>query len=127
MKILLDTHTLLWWLGNDPRLGPNARQSLRTVSNEIWVSHVSLWEIAIKISIGKLRADPVLATAAVKDRGWNLLEMRVEHLSAMIQLDHHHRDPFDRMLVAQAICEGAILMTEDNKLSVYPVSRLSCR
>lgn len=127
MKILLDTHTLLWWLGNDPRLGPTARHTLRDTSNRIWVSQISLWEIAIKTSIGKLRADPAIAVAAVQERGWQVLETKVAHLTALILLDRHHRDPFDHMLIAQAISEGASLMTDDSKLSAYPVSRLSCR
>ena len=127
MKILLDTHALLWWLADDPRLGPTARRHIEDAANIVIVSHVSLWEIAIKIGIGKLRVDLDAALAAVRERGLDELGLRPPHLTTLAALERHHRDPFDHMLVAQAIVEGATLMTDDSRMGSYPAALASCR
>ena len=126
MKLLLDTHALLWWLADDARLGPKARTRIEDRDNEVLVSHVSLWEIAIKIGIGKLRLDISEALAAIRERGLDELGLKPPHLTTLAALERHHRDPFDHMLIAQAIVEGATLMSDDGRLGDYPVAVLGC-
>lgn len=126
MKLLLDTHSLLWWLADDTRLGPRARKQIENADNYILVSHVSLWEIAIKIGIGKLRVDLDRALAAIRERGLDELGLKPAHLTTLAALERHHRDPFDHMLIAQAIVEGATLMSADKRMADYPVVVLGC-
>lgn len=126
MKLLLDTHALLWWLAGDERLGPKARAAIEDPVNEVLVSHVSLWEIAIKIGIGKLRLDVGEAVAAIRARGVEELGLTAPHLVTLAALERRHRDPFDHMLVAQAIVEGATLMTEDRRMGEYAVGVVDC-
>ncbi|HYE28587.1 MAG TPA: type II toxin-antitoxin system VapC family toxin [Allosphingosinicella sp.] len=126
MKLLLDTHALLWWLGDDARLGPAARRRIEDRRNTILVSQVSLWEIAIKIGIGKLRVDIGKALAAIHERGLDELGLKPPHLTTLAALERHHRDPFDHMIIAQAIVEGATLMTEDSRIEDYPVTTMRC-
>lgn len=126
MKLLLDTHAVLWWLADDARLGSESRTRIEDRANEVLVSHVSLWEIAIKIGIGKLRLDIGEAVAAIRDRGIDELSLAPPHLVALAALERHHRDPFDHMLIAQAIVEGATLMTEDGRMRDYPVTTMRC-
>lgn len=127
MKLLLDTHALLWWLADDPRLGHDARRAIEDPTNQILVSDVSLWEIAIKVGIGKLRVDVGAAVEAIRSRGLEQLGLRPPHLTTLAALERHHRDPFDHMLVAQALVEGATLMTDDAQLTAYPIARTGCR
>lgn len=126
MRLLLDTHALLWWLADDARLGPSARARIEEAGNTILVSQVSLWEIAIKIGIGKLRVDISEALAAIRERGLDELGLKPPHLTTLAALERHHRDPFDHMLIAQAIAEGATLMTEDGRIGDYPVATTRC-
>ena len=126
MKLLLDTHALLWWLADDQRLGAKARTRIDDPGNEVLVSHVSLWEIAIKVGIGKLRLDMGDAIAAIGERGLSQLSLAPAHLITLAALERHHRDPFDHMLVAQAIVEGASLVTEDSRMRDYPVIVMGC-
>lgn len=126
MKILLDTHTLLWWLDDNPRLGSRARQLIANPDNIIFVSVASLWEIAIKQHIGKLSANAAAITDALEDEGFTRLDIEAAHLERVTSLPRHHGDPFDHMIVAQTISEGAALMTADRQLALYPVKRLNC-
>jgi PIN domain nuclease of toxin-antitoxin system len=126
LKLLLDTHALLWWLADDARLGREARDRIEDPGNAVVVSHVSLWEIAIKIGIGKLRADIGDVLTAIRERGLEELGLEPPHLATLGALERHHRDPFDHMLIAQAIVEGATLMTEDARMRDYPVALLNC-
>ena len=126
MKLLLDTHALLWWLGDDARLGAAARDLIEGRDNVVIVSHASLWEIAIKVGIGKLRLDLGDAVAAIRSRGLDELGLTLPHLLVLASLERHHRDPFDHMLIAQAISEGATLMTADDQIRAYPVAQLGC-
>lgn len=127
MTALVDTHILLWWLQDDPRLSRNARRALEDSNARHWVSYVSLWEIAIKMSLGKLdvggRSIERL-TAELDREGFVLLPIRIEHLSRLADLVHLHRDPFDRMLIAQALELGAPLLTNDTAIKRYPVKTI---
>lgn len=123
MKLLLDTNALLWLLNDDRRLAPRARQIIEN-SQEIAVSEVSLWEISIKVSIGKLQSVPELL-GTVRDLGFRRLSLSDEHLRFYETLPLLHRDPFDRMLVAQASIEGMSLLTSDSFLDCYGIGVVS--
>ncbi len=126
MKLLLDTHVLLWWIGDDPRIGPHSQSLLRDRSNHVLVSVVSLWEIAIKAQVGKLVADVREILGGLEQDGFDGLGVTVDHLAALIGLPRHHKDPFDHLLIAQAITENATLMSEDRWMPSYPVPIASC-
>jgi PIN domain nuclease of toxin-antitoxin system len=118
VKFLLDTHLLLWWLSNSPLLPDQARRLIGDPNNTIFVSAVSLWEIWLKSSIGKLRVPSgfgrKLAAEPFED-----MPLRAEHTPAVATLEWHHRDPFDRMLIAQAMNENLVLLTADSALGAY--------
>ena len=127
MKILFDTHAFLWFLEGDEKLSEGARQQLQSTENVVLLSVASYWEICIKISIGKLRlADGWQATIdlALEENAIGWLGIEKSHLKRIIELPWHHRDPFDRLLVAQAIEEGCSLCSSDSGLSAYSVDVL---
>ena len=123
MKLLLDTHLLLWWLSNSPLLPAQARQLIGDPDNTIFVSAVSLWEVWLKSSLGKLRVPSgfaqKLATEPFED-----LPLRAEHTPAVAMLEWHHRDPFDRMLIAQAQAENLVVISKDKLFDDYAVRRI---
>ena len=104
MKILLDTHSFLWFIGGSARLSDNARSQIEDEANLLFLSVASLWEMAIKISLGKLTlAEPfeVLIPRQIDTNGIQVLKIDVKHLAALVILPFHHRDPFDRLFAAQ--------------------------
>ena len=111
-RLLLDTHVLLWALEDSQALSVDARQSIADTRNEVFVSAVSIWEMAIKRSLGNLRAPDNLADT-VQEAGFAALPITLAHAEQAGMLPPHHRDPFDRMLVAQALAEGLVLVTDD--------------
>lgn len=117
MRLLLDTHVLLWWLADSPRLGREAR-GLIARSPAVHVSAASAWEIGIKRAIGKLTA-PANLPEALANSGFFALSITIEHAAAAASLPRHHDDPFDRMLVAQAKAEKLTLLTSDQRLTEY--------
>ncbi len=119
-RILLDTHVFLWWAENDPRLGVAARDAIRTTSDAS-ISIVTAWEIAIKHAIGKLNILPLSADLLDRE-GFRLLPVTLDHAAESAHLPVHHRDPFDRMLVAQARHEHLTLITHDRRLFSYDVA-----
>lgn len=126
MRILLDTHVLLWFHMRDPQLSATSRTLIESGRHDCRYSIVSLWEITIKHALGKLELkDGLEASFDAMERA-NLIALQLDrgHLSALAQLPHHHRDPFDRLLVAQAISEGMHLMTNDLHLRAYNVPLL---
>jgi PIN domain nuclease of toxin-antitoxin system len=118
LRLLLDTHVVLWWLGDLPALQPAARQLVADPMNPVFVSAASAWEIAIKRALGKLDAPDDLA-GAVADAGFSSLPITMDHAHEAGALPPHHADPFDRMLVAQAHVEGLTLLTTDRRLEDY--------
>lgn len=117
MTLLLDTHVVLWWQRNDRRLGREARAAIAE-ADLVWVSAVSGWEVAIKASMGRLRLDePFKLLLAADD--FTELPMTLTHAERLQQLPPHHGDPFDRMLVAQALAERATLVTHDRAFEPY--------
>jgi PIN domain nuclease of toxin-antitoxin system len=120
MKLLLDTHVILWWQRDDRRLGREAREAIAT-ADLVWVSAVSGWEISIKCALGRLQlAEPFSALLAADD--FTELPVRLAHTGALDALPPHHTDPFDRLLVAQAIAEKATLVTHDRAFEAYDAS-----
>lgn len=121
MNLLLDTHVALWAITDSPKLPPAARTLILSPKSAVWVSVASLWEIAIKHSLG--RGDmPVSGQDALRyfrDSGYRLLPVDAEHALAVETLPAHHQDPFDRMLVAQALVEPMRLMTRDPQVARY--------
>lgn len=117
MRILLDTHLLLWALARPAKLSAAARKQIETA--EVFVSAASIWEISIKSALGKLVADPQEVLAAVEPAGFSLLPVTGEHAARAAKLPPVHKDPFDRMLVAQASSEPMILLTNDDALREY--------
>ena len=121
MILLLDTHVVLWWLDNPLILSAEAKNAIAEPSNDVLVSAVSAWEIAIKRALGKLTA-PTDFEAAILACGFRPLSISITHAKVTENLPNHHRDPFDRMLIAQAMTEGATLVTRDDQISKYKVS-----
>ncbi|EAR23335.1 type II toxin-antitoxin system VapC family toxin [Nitrococcus mobilis] len=121
MDILLDTHVLLWWLSDDPRLSAKARNLIADPANAITVSAATAWEIAIKQGLGKLMFDGDLEQA-VREQDFQMLPITFAHTAQIGQLPEIHRDPFDRMLVAQARSENLALLSADPHVARYPVN-----
>jgi PIN domain nuclease of toxin-antitoxin system len=117
VRVLLDTHLLLWALGAPSKLTAATRKQLKDA--EVFVSAASIWEISIKSALGKLEADPKEVLAAISPAGFSLLPISGEHAARVRELPLHHKDPFDRMLVAQALVEPLILLTNDDALRPY--------
>ncbi|NGP53668.1 type II toxin-antitoxin system VapC family toxin [Thioalkalivibrio sp. XN8] len=123
-RLLLDTHVFLWWLVDDPRLGHEAHQLIADSDNTVFVSAATGWEIGIKRALGKLDA-PRDLEREVERSGFAHLPVTFFHGEQAGALPPHHRDPFDRMLIAQAQAEGLLLLTADNHFSAYGIRVLA--
>ncbi|HEX5284748.1 MAG TPA: type II toxin-antitoxin system VapC family toxin [Bryocella sp.] len=127
MRILVDSHSYIWAKLNDRRLSKRAASIIRSDDHELFFSYASLWEISIKIRLGRLRtvtsSVAFLHDSLIEDNV-TLLPVRYEDILATEHLDHHHGDPFDRMLVAQAINRGLTMLTNDTEIKNYPVKTL---
>jgi PIN domain nuclease of toxin-antitoxin system len=117
VRVLLDTHVLLWALTSPSRLPPRARKLI--AANHVYVSAASIWEISIKAALGKLRADPAEVLDALAPAGFIELAITGAHGARVRSLPLLHRDPFDRLLVAQALTEPMVLLTNDEALGAY--------
>ena len=122
MKLLLDTHLLLWAAGQPERLSASARQLLDDPRNEPLFSAASLWEVAIKSALGRedFRVEPRLLRRGLLDNGYTELPITSQHAVNVGSLPPLHKDPFDRLLLSQALCEGITLLTGDAQLARYP-------
>ncbi|MFP4683641.1 MAG: type II toxin-antitoxin system VapC family toxin [Ectothiorhodospira sp.] len=122
MILLLDTHLLLWAASQPERLSATARERLMDENNALWFSDASLWEVTIKSSLGRsdFRVDPYLLKRGLIDNGYTELPITSGHALAIHHLPPIHRDPFDRMLLAQAESEGVLLLTVDETVARYP-------
>jgi PIN domain nuclease of toxin-antitoxin system len=123
VRLLLDSHVLLWWLADPPRLHRAAHDAIADASNEIAVSAVTPWELEIKRSAGRLRAPDDLVPRLKASR-FQALPITIEHGVAAGRLPLHHRDPFDRMLIAQAQLEGLTIVTRDPRFAPYSVATM---
>ena len=122
MRLLLDTHAFLWWWAGDRKIGAKVRSTIGS-ADTVLVSAVSAWEMTIRMSLGKLRFDGGIADA-VEACGFERLEMKFEHAEAVRSLPSHHSDPFDRLLIAQVIVEGATFVTHDRATAKYLIPTL---
>jgi PIN domain nuclease of toxin-antitoxin system len=123
MTLLLDTHVLLWWLDDPGRLSKAARRAIRDGTNPVYVSAAVAWEIAIKKALGKLDAPDDLEDILEANR-FRPLPITIPHAIALRSLPDHHRDPFDRILIAQALHEGFRLVSRDAEIAKYPVPQI---
>jgi PIN domain nuclease of toxin-antitoxin system len=122
MRLLLDTHLLVWAMGEPERLPAGCAAMLEDPSNSLLFSVASLWELVIKQALGRpdFNLEPSLLRQALLGGGWQELPIEASHALAVSQLPPLHRDPFDRLLLAQAQVEGLLLLTADSQLSLYP-------
>lgn len=122
MKLLLDTHLLLWAAGEPEKLPPAALAEIENADNDLLFSPASLWEVAIKRGLGRadVTVDPRLLRRGLIDNGYHELPITSEHAGAVDGLPPIHKDPFDRILVAQSIVEGIMLLTVDELVAQYP-------
>jgi PIN domain nuclease of toxin-antitoxin system len=125
VKLLLDTHALIWWLDDDERLGTDAREVIAEPANDVHVSVASLWEIAIKMRAGKLKADIGAIERDIVHEAFVRLDIAPRHLEELMSVPLHHRDPFDHLLIAQARAEDMPLMTSDAQITAYSVERIA--
>lgn len=124
MKVLIDTQVFLWWITNDPRLSPRAREIIADGANVVFLSAASGWEIAIKAKLGRLRLPDEPERFILKQLELNAIEVlpvQMSHALHVYALPYHHRDPFDRLLIAQARLEKVPILTADPQISRYEV------
>ena len=119
-RLLLDTHAFIWWVSGNESLGPVARGLIANVDNQIFVSAATVWEMSIKQQLGKLIA-PADLESVVERSGFGSLSIGLFHAQQAGSLPMHHRDPFDRMLIAQAQAEGLTIVTQDSAFPAYGV------
>jgi len=127
LRLLLDTHALIWWIGGDEKLGDTAQAAIADAGNEILISAVSAMEITTKFRLGKLAEAERLAQdfeAIVEEQGFMPLSISIRHASLAGSLQISHKDPFDRLLIAQAVVENLILVTNEVVFDDFGVSRL---
>ena len=124
MNYLLDTHAFLWWLDNSDQLSENARKVIEDGNNRIFISHASQWEISIKVAINRLVFPMDKMEGEVDKNGFELLNITTSHIIQTVSLPMHHRDPFDRMLIAQTQSESLVLLSKDQIFSEYDVELL---
>ena len=123
MSLLLDTHVLLWCLAFPDRLRRETRKKIETPETVVFVSAASAWEIEMKRALGKLKA-PLDLDEQLEEKRFTELPVRVRHVRALRDLPALHRDPFDRMLVAQAIADNLVIVTSDDQVRAYPVKTI---
>jgi PIN domain nuclease of toxin-antitoxin system len=127
MRLLLDTHALLWRYFGDPKLSPAAAAAIADPAGTVFVSAATCWEVAVLIGKRRLRLTETFdefVRCAVVEAGFGVIPVRPRHAAELLTLPFHHKDPFDRMLVAQAQAEGLTLVTCDADIALYPVPRL---
>ena len=126
MKYLLDTHAFLWFIDDDPSLSVTARTIIEVPENTVYLSIASVWEMGIKISLGRLQI-PLPLAEFIDEQLWRnsitLLEIKAAHAGLVATLPFHHRDPFDRLLVAQSLIEGIPIIGKDGAFDTYGVTR----
>jgi PIN domain nuclease of toxin-antitoxin system len=124
MRVLLDTHVFLWWINADPRLSTHAREIITDGENMLFLSAVSGWEIAIKAKLGRLKLPGPLKTFIPEQMALNAIEslsVQMSHALHVHTLPLHHRDPFDRLLIAQAQLDNLPILTADSKIALYAI------
>jgi PIN domain nuclease of toxin-antitoxin system len=123
MNLLLDTHVLLWWLDDNPNIFIKSKEAIADGGNTVFVSAATIWEIRIKHALGKLEI-PDNFRKVLEQQAFEMLSISADHAHIIGELPAHHRDPFDRMLIAQALFEGFTLVTRDSRFKRYKVSTI---
>ncbi|CAG0975572.1 hypothetical protein ANRL3_01783 [Anaerolineae bacterium] len=128
MNILLDTHILLWYLDDNPKLPEDKRLLIEDKRHSVIVSVASFWEMTIKASLGKLTLmdDLPAIENILRRQGMIILPIKTPHLVQLLELPQHHRDPFDRLIIAQAIAEDLTVLSDDGKFGAYPITLAYC-
>jgi len=127
MIFLIDTHTFIWYVTDNSRLSNQVLELINDENNQIFLSIASVWEMGIKYSLGKLTFNLPFETFINQQltiNDFTILDINISHITAVTQLPLHHRDPFDRILIAQAIVENIPIISVDNKFDAYPIQRL---
>jgi PIN domain nuclease of toxin-antitoxin system len=127
LRLLLDTHAFLWFVLDDAKLSLPARQAIESVDNEVVISPASYWEIAIKISLGKYRLSGSFERfwdTGMRRNDITALPIEIRHAERLAAMAFHHKDPFDRLVIAQALVEGLHLVSADGRFDAYGVSRV---
>lgn len=126
MKLLLDTHAFIWFVDNDARLPQKTKNQIENINNTIQISIASLWEIAIKISLEKLKISEPLEKIIelIADNGFEILPILPEHIIDISRLEFHHRDPFDRIIIIQGLTENLLIVSKDEIFDKYGVKRI---
>ena len=127
MKLILDTHVFIWWVTNPDKLSSRVFDELKNTHNDLFLSAVSIWEIVVKVRLGKLEIDGDLSEhvkGQVEQNGLLQLSLSPEHVYKLDALEDIHKDPFDRLLVAQSLYEGARLVTKDEHIQRYEVETI---
>jgi len=124
MRLLLDSCVVVWWMDDPKRVAPAARAAITDSRNAVFLSAASVWELGLKIARGKLRL-PADYVARLRQDGITDLSVTVDHAVASLSLPNIHADPFDRLLIAQAVEEGLVLVTRDHLILQYPVAQLA--
>ncbi|MFV0436069.1 MAG: type II toxin-antitoxin system VapC family toxin [Desulfopila sp.] len=126
-QYLLDTHTFLWWVDDSLKLSSAARSAISSLENTCYLSMASVWEMAIKLSLGKLKLVPPLKRfipEQISANDFKILAINFSHISKLEHLPFHHRDPFDRLLVTQAMTEKMAIISADSALACYEVEKI---
>ena len=127
MNLLLDTHTFIWWAANPSKLSPDSEAALLDVTNTLYLSLASIWELQIKLQIGKLTLPKPLSNLVQNQQRVNdlhLLTIEPSHIYSLADLPLHHKDPFDRLIIAQALAEKLTVVSADGKFAAYSVGIL---
>jgi PIN domain nuclease of toxin-antitoxin system len=127
MRFLADTQSFIWFIEGDPKLSTDARTTIENIANTRLLSVASIWEMAIKVSIGKLVFNPPFATlipGEIVRNSFDILDVSIPHIVQVASLTLHHRDPFDRMMIAQAIVERVPIVSADPAFDAYPIMRI---
>jgi PIN domain nuclease of toxin-antitoxin system len=127
MNVLMDTQAIIWFAENNPQLSVNARSMIENDDNECFVSMASFWEISIKMSLGKLNINNLTLSQfldEVTENGFLTLDIRPDHVVENEKLPLFHRDPFDRLIIAQAISENMVIISSDVAFDLYPIHRI---
>ncbi len=127
MKLILDTHAFLYFIDGNPKLSADARTLIENAGNEKLISKASLWEMAIKVSLGKLTIGgsfEAFIPRQIAINGFTLLSIEMEHVCLVAGLPFHHKDPFDRLLIAQSMAENFPIVSADGAFDSYPIKRL---
>ena len=127
MNLLFDTHSFIWWADEPTKLSRAALAALENENNRLFVSDVSIWEMQIKVQLGKIKLKLLLQDlleSQQRDNAVEILSITTEHILALNNLPFHHKDPFDRLLIAQGIVEDFTIVTVDSALSAYPAKVL---